>query len=67
MKENGGGSIVNITIFGSQGNRNKFAYTVSKGGVNVLTKSSALDLSQFNIRVNAIAIGMTVTIARVGL
>jgi len=61
MKENGGGNIVNITISGTRGNRNKFAYTVSKGGVNSLTMSAAIDLAPFNIRVNAIAIGMTST------
>jgi len=61
MKENGGGNIVNITISGTRGNRNKFAYTVSKGGVNSLTMSVAIDLAPFNIRVNAIAIGMTGT------
>jgi 3-oxoacyl-[acyl-carrier protein] reductase len=61
MKENGGGNIVNITISGARGNRDKFAYTVSKGGVNSLTMSAAMDLAPFNIRVNAIAIGMTGT------
>ena len=61
MKENGGGNIVNITISGTRGNRNKFAYTVSKGGVNSLTMSVAIDLAPFNIRVNAIAIGTTGT------
>ena len=61
MKENGGGNIVNITISGTRGNRNKFAYTVSKGGVNSLTMSAAIDLAPFNIRVNAIAIGTTGT------
>lgn len=61
MKENGGGSVVSITILGAQGNREKFAYTVSKGGVNMMTKSAAIDLAPFNIRVNAIAIGLTGT------
>jgi 3-oxoacyl-[acyl-carrier protein] reductase len=61
MKENGGGNIVNITIAGVHGDRNKFAYSVSKGGVNSLTKSAAIDLAPFNIRVNAIAIGLTGT------
>jgi NAD(P)-dependent dehydrogenase (short-subunit alcohol dehydrogenase family) len=61
MKEQGGGSIVNITVGGGRGNRDKFAYTVSKGGVNSLTMSAAIDLAQFNIRVNALAIGMTGT------
>jgi NAD(P)-dependent dehydrogenase (short-subunit alcohol dehydrogenase family) len=61
MKGTGGGNIVNITIHGTRGNRDKFAYTVSKGGVNALTMSAAMDLAPFNIRVNAVAIGMTGT------
>jgi NAD(P)-dependent dehydrogenase (short-subunit alcohol dehydrogenase family) len=61
MKDNGGGNIVNITIAGVQGDRQKFAYSVSKGGVNSLTRSAAIDLAPFNIRVNAIAIGLTGT------
>jgi NAD(P)-dependent dehydrogenase (short-subunit alcohol dehydrogenase family) len=61
MKENGGGSIVNITVAGVQGDKDKFAYSVSKGGVNSLTKSASIDLAPFNIRVNAIAIGITGT------
>ena len=52
MKEHGGGNIVNITIGSSRGIGNKFAYSVSKGGVNSLTMSAAVDLAPFNIRVN---------------
>jgi len=61
MKENGGGNIVNITVSGAHGNGDKFAYTVSKGGINSMTMSAAIDLAPFKIRVNAIAIGMTGT------
>ena len=61
MKEHGGGSIINISISSAHGARDKFAYTVSKGGVNMLTMSAAIDLAPFNIRVNALAIGMTGT------
>jgi NAD(P)-dependent dehydrogenase (short-subunit alcohol dehydrogenase family) len=43
MRECGGGNIVNITVGGGEGGggKNKFAYTVSKGGVNSLTKCAA--------------------------
>jgi 3-oxoacyl-[acyl-carrier protein] reductase len=62
MKEHGGGSIVNITVGGASaaaGGRQKFAYTVAKGGVNTLTKCAAADLAPFKIRVNAVSIGQT--------
>jgi NAD(P)-dependent dehydrogenase (short-subunit alcohol dehydrogenase family) len=61
MKEHGGGNIVNITIASSGGSKSKFSYSVSKGGVNSLTLSAAVDLAPFNIRVNAISIGPTGT------
>jgi NAD(P)-dependent dehydrogenase (short-subunit alcohol dehydrogenase family) len=58
MKETGGGSIVNI---GSGCNKLAFpklvAYAASKGGIEMLTKVSALELGQFGIRVNCIAPG----------
>ncbi len=59
MQKNGGGSIVNITISNARGSSNKFAYTVSKGGVNSLTGCAAADLAQYHIRVNAVGIGPT--------
>ena len=61
MKEHGGGNVVNITVGSDRGISNKFAYSVSKGGVNSLTMSAAVDLAPFNIRVNAISIGPTGT------
>jgi NAD(P)-dependent dehydrogenase (short-subunit alcohol dehydrogenase family) len=59
MKEQGGGNIVNITISRNRGARDKFAYSVSKGGVKSLTMSAQVDLARFNIRVNAVGIGPT--------
>lgn len=62
MKEQGGGDIVNITVGGAAaaaGGKQKFAYTVAKGGVNSLTKCAAADLAPFKIRVNALSIGQT--------
>ncbi len=59
MKEQGGGNIVNITISRTGGVKNKFSYSVTKGGINSLTMSTAVDLGLFNIRVNAVGIGPT--------
>jgi len=61
MKELGGGSIVNITISGKRGTKDKFSYVVSKGGVGFLTMSAALDLAPFNIRVNSVGSGLVGT------
>jgi NAD(P)-dependent dehydrogenase (short-subunit alcohol dehydrogenase family) len=61
MKEQGGGNIVNITTSGKHGSRNKFSYSVSKGGINTLTMSAAVDLAAYNIRVNAVSINVTGT------
>lgn len=60
MKDHGGGSIVNI---GSGCNKLAFpklvAYTASKGGIEMLTKVSALELGAYGIRVNCVAPGAT--------
>jgi NAD(P)-dependent dehydrogenase (short-subunit alcohol dehydrogenase family) len=61
MRGHGGGAIVNITVSGTRGVKDKFSYTVSKGGVNFLTMSAALDLAPFNIRVNAVGSGLVGT------
>lgn len=58
MKDHGGGSIVNL---GSGCNKLGFpslvAYTASKGGIEMFTKESAIELGQYGIRVNCIAPG----------
>ncbi len=58
MRENGGGSIVNI---GSGCNKMAFPnlsnYTASKGGIEMFTKSAAVELGQYGIRVNCVAPG----------
>ena len=55
MKEHGGGSIINIA---SQAAKSGFpfaaAYTASKHGMIGLTRSNAVELGEFRIRVNAV-------------
>jgi NAD(P)-dependent dehydrogenase (short-subunit alcohol dehydrogenase family) len=58
MRAQGGGSIVNI---GSGCNKIAFpdlvAYTASKGGIEMFTKVSAVELGPYRIRVNCVAPG----------
>lgn len=65
MKKNGGGAIVNITsvAMGQQGIgfSNMAHYCASKGGVAGLTEALAVELAQFNIRVNCVAPGIIET------
>ncbi|HEY6532478.1 MAG TPA: SDR family oxidoreductase [Acidimicrobiales bacterium] len=58
MSANGGGSIINTTsIGGIQHSPGQWAYHVSKAGVIMFSKSAAIDLGEYAIRVNCIAPG----------
>lgn len=63
MKSQGdGGSIINITSrLASIGVPTMGVYSASKGAILAFTRASAIDLAPFNIRVNAVAPGMTRT------
>ena len=58
MAANGGGSVINITsIGGIQSAPGLWAYHTSKAGVIMFSKSAAIDLGEYGIRVNCIAPG----------
>jgi 3-oxoacyl-[acyl-carrier protein] reductase len=58
----GGGHIVNTCSIASvQGRPNRIGYCAAKGGFLTFTKALAADLSDKNIRVNALAPGMIET------
>lgn len=63
MKEKGiKGSIINIaSILGQVGFRTAGAYCASKGGINQLSRTAALELAPLGIRVNSIAPGFIKT------
>lgn len=54
MQESGGGAIINnSSICGDVAVKNIVAYNASKGGVNMLTRTLAVEWAPYNIRVNA--------------
>ena len=68
MIENGGGVIVNISSIASSirvskalPNPGRVAYITSKSAVNGFTYALAMELAKYNIRVNAVAPGLTDT------
>lgn len=58
MKRQGGGVIVNMSsISANIGQIDRWTYNAAKGAVNQLTRCQALDLAQYNIRVNMVSPG----------
>jgi NAD(P)-dependent dehydrogenase (short-subunit alcohol dehydrogenase family) len=60
MRDAGGGVIVNISSYAPDvgGNGIEAPYAVTKGGLNVLTRSCAIEGGPHNIRCNAVAMGI---------
>lgn len=55
LKAAGNGSIINISsVAGLQGSAHYYAYSASKFGLRGLTKSAAMELAPFGIRVNSV-------------
>jgi NAD(P)-dependent dehydrogenase (short-subunit alcohol dehydrogenase family) len=62
MIESGGGHIINISSYsGLKGKAGQAAYSASKAALFGLTMSAAKELSEYNIRVNAILPGYMMT------
>lgn len=58
LKKNGGASIINISsTAGQRGEAFHSHYAASKGGILAFTKSLAVELAPFKIRVNSVAPG----------
>ncbi len=65
-----GGSVINLSTMSSTNPvPNSVVYSASKDAIDTITRALALDLADRNIRVNAIAPGMTETegVAAVGI
>ncbi len=55
MRENGGGSIVNISsVDGFKSQNGLISYSASKFAIRSMTKTAALEWGRFNIRVNSV-------------
>ncbi len=62
MRDAGGGSVIHISSVGAlRAHRAGFPYDVTKGAMNALTVTMAVDLGKYGIRVNAIGPGLTHT------
>lgn len=62
MKNHGGGNIINISSMASQyGIPKVIAYTASKGAIEAMTRAMAVELAQYDIRVNCVAPGFIKT------
>lgn len=62
MARNGGGAIVNLSSGGgTRAHRGMVAYDSSKGGSEAFTRSAAIELAPYGIRVNSLVPGLIAT------
>jgi 3-oxoacyl-[acyl-carrier protein] reductase len=62
MQAGAGGSIIHISSVGAlRAHRRGLPYDATKGAINAMTMAMAIDLAEYNIRVNAIGPGVTRT------
>ncbi len=62
IKQKSNGSILFMSsVTGHQAHKNLAAYSMTKAGIEMLAKNLVTELSQYNITVNAIAPGATLT------
>ena len=62
MRNHGGGNIINISSMASQyGIPKVIAYTASKGAIEAMTRAMAVELAQYDVRVNCVAPGFIKT------
>lgn len=62
MTERGGGNIVHISsVGGIRAHWKGLPYDITKGAIDAMTRAMAIDLAEYNIRVNAIGPGATQT------
>ena len=62
MRDGGGGNIIHISsVGGIRAHWRGFPYDVTKGAIDAMTRAMAIDLAEYNIRVNAIGPGATRT------
>ncbi len=68
LKVSDGAAVVNFgSISARISQANRWTYPVSKAAIHQLTRSQALDLAQFGIRVNTVAAGITWSVPVAGL
>ena len=59
MARHGGGAIVNLSSGGAtKAHRGMAAYDAAKGGTEALTRTTALELAPYGIRVNTLVPGL---------